>query len=139
MNVQFDVNMCRVLAGVLMPQGAHSVGSFIKALKQHGPTTSLALVQRAEELIRVVAHLHSDLSKDVRGRDVELFQEMWTGYWVIQDQTTTCLRVASGSHDLARLKKMRDRLLLDLGLGGHHAVQHQNVTDLNHLLQAPGH
>ena len=76
-NVQFDVKKCRALAGLLMPQGAHCVGSFMEALKQHGPSTPLALVQRAEELVRVVAHLHSDLSKDVRGRDVELFQEMW--------------------------------------------------------------
>ena len=57
---------------------------------------------------------------------------------MIGDQSST-LRLANTSHDLARVKKMRDRLLLDLGLGGPQAVQHQNVRDLNHLLQAPGH
>lgn len=116
-----------------MPEGAHSLRSLIKALKQHAPATPLALLQRAEELLRVVAVLHSDLSKDVRGRDVELFQEMWTGRWVIRDRLSTRLVAVSGSYDLERLKKMRDRLLLDTGVTGHSASR---VADLSRLLQA---
>ena len=63
------------LPGVLMPE-AHSLSTLLKALKQH-PSTPLKLVARASDLLRVVGLLHTDLSKDVRCRDMELFQEMW--------------------------------------------------------------
>lgn len=116
--------------------GGHSVGSFVKALKQYGERTPLDLLQRAGELLQVVSHMHSDLSKDVRGRDVELFQEMWNSpnaIWLIKNSGTS-LMVESGNYNLERIKKMRDRMLLDLGLS---EPQHQqSVRRLHLLLQA---
>ena len=117
--------------------GGHSVGSFVKALKQYGERTPLDLLQRAGELLQVVSHMHSDLSKDVRGRDVELFQEMWNSpnaIWLITNHPGTSLMVESGNYNLERIKKMRDRMLLDLGLS---EPQHQqSVRRLHLLLQA---
>ena len=112
------------------------MGSFVKALKQYGERTPLDLLQRAGELLQVVSHMHSDLSKDVRGRDVELFQEMWNSpnaIWLITNPGTS-LMVESGNYNLERIKKMRDRMLLDLGLS---EPQHQqSVRRLHLLLQA---
>ncbi|CAK8993280.1 unnamed protein product [Durusdinium trenchii] len=68
-------NLRPFLIGVLMPE-AHSLSTLLKALKQHR-STPLKLVARASDLLRVVGLLHTDLSKDVRCRDMELFQEMW--------------------------------------------------------------